>query len=188
MTKLKMTMKMTRLFWGFVSAVLCCQCVLTSCNNDESSQASQDMRAKIQNTRWKMTEVYVAPDEYSIEKVWIPSSQYDKLVIYELSFDDKGNYRSNDLHYSAVVGRGYAIHSGEYHVANNKVYMGLRNTNDDAHGNYNITILQLQGDEMEAEVGWIPNLKYYDDGSGDCVWKSELDKVNMQYLVRMKRF
>ena len=182
-------MKMKRLFGGFVSLVaLCCLCVLTSCNNEENSKESQEMRSKIQNTRWKMTEIYTEPDKYSSEKEWISASNSDHLMIYELSFDDNGHYASNDLHYSAVVGRNIVKHSGEYRVVGNKIYMSVRNTSLDSYGNYNLIIRNLQNDVMEAEVGWIPNLTYYNDGTGNYSEKSEIDKENMSYLVRLKRF
>ena len=81
-------MKKKRLFEGFVSLVaLCCLCVLTSCNNEENSKESQEMRAKIENTRWKMTEIYAEPDMFSTQKQWIPASQTDDLMISELRFD-----------------------------------------------------------------------------------------------------
>ena len=89
---------------------------LASCNSEEDSQESKEWRSQIQNTRWKMTEIFMEPDEYSEEKEWISASNSDHLMIYELSFDDKGHYASNDLHYSAVVGRNIVKHSGEYHV------------------------------------------------------------------------
>lgn len=182
-------MKMKRLFGGFVSLVaLCCLCVLTSCNNEENSKESQEMRAKIENTRWKMTEIYAEPDMFSTQKQWIPASQTDDLMISELRFDSNGNYYSSDMHYSAVVGRNYATHSGEYRVVGNKIYMSVRNTSLDSYGNYNLIIRNLQNDVMEAEVGWIPNLTYYNDGTGNYSEKSELDKENMSYLVRLKRF
>ncbi len=41
---------------------------------------------------------------------------------------------------------------------------------------------------MEADLSWVPNLKYYDDGTGSFVEKTELDKDNMNYLIRLKRF
>ena len=41
---------------------------------------------------------------------------------------------------------------------------------------------------MEADLSWVPNLKYYDDGTGRFVEKTELDKDNMNYLIRLKRF
>ncbi len=180
---------MKRLFWGFVSVALCCLSVLTSCNNEEDSQESQEMRAKIQNTRWKMTEIYTEPDEYSTEKEWIPSSQYGKLQISELSFDDKGNYTSDDMHYSAVVGRNYAKHSGEYRVVGNHIYMSVKKTTLDAYGNYGLEIRGIQNDVMEAELNWVPNYTYYDDGNGNFQQqKTELDKDNMKYLIRLKRF
>jgi hypothetical protein len=40
----------------------------------------------------------------------------------------------------------------------------------------------------EAELNWIPNYAYYDDGNGSYVEKAELDKDNMNYLIRLKRF
>lgn len=179
---------MKRIFWGFVCVALCCLSGLTSCNNEEDSQESREMRAKIQNTRWKMTEIYTWPDEYSDQKVWIPASQTDSLMIYELKFDSNGNYTSDDMHYSAVVGRNYAVHSGEYRVVGNQIYMTLRQTTVEAYGNYCLTVRSLQDDVMEADLNWVPNLKYYDDGTGSFVEKSELDKDNMNYLIRLKRF
>jgi hypothetical protein len=181
-------MKMKRLFWGFVSVAFCCLSVLTSCNNEEDSQESQEMRAKIQNTRWKMTEIYTEPYEYSDEKEWIPASQYGKLMIYELSFDNKGNYISDDMHYSAVVGHNYAVHSGEYHVVGHQIYMVVRKTTLDAYGNYGLDIRSIQNDVMEADLNWVVNLAYYDDGNGNYQRKSELDKDNKTYRIRLKRF
>ena len=167
---------------------LCGTTVLVSCSNEEDSQESKEWRSKIQNTRWKMTEIYTEPDKYSSEKEWISASNSDHLMIYELSFDDNGHYASNDLHYSAVVGRNIVKHSGEYHVVGTKIYMAVRKSDFDAHGNYNLDIRYIEGDIMEAELGWIPNLTYYDDGNGNFQQKSELDKDNMQYLIRLKRF
>jgi hypothetical protein len=40
---------------------------------------------------------------------------------------------------------------------------------------------------MEAVVGWIPNYDYYDDGYGDYQMNMELDRDNMEYLIRLKR-
>lgn len=179
---------MKRLFWGFLSVTLCCLSVLTSCNNEEDSQESREMRAKIQNTRWKMTEIYTEPDKYSTEKEWIPSSKYDKLQILELTFDDKGHYSSNDMHYSAVVGRNYAKHSGEYHVVGNHIYMKVYETTLDAYGNYGLEIRSIQNDVMETDLNWVVNLPSYDDGNGNYQRKSELDKDNMSYRIRLKRF
>lgn len=39
-----------------------------------------------------MTEIYTWPDEYSDQKVWIPASQTDRLMIRELRFDGNGNF------------------------------------------------------------------------------------------------
>jgi hypothetical protein len=161
--------------------------MLASCNNEEDSQESQEMLAKIQNTRWKMTEIYTEPNEYSSQKEWISASQSDKLMIRELRFDSNGTYTSDDMHYSAVVGRNYAVHSGEYHVVGNHIYMGVRKTSIDAYGNYGLDIRSIQNDVMEAELKWIPNLAYYDDGNGNYVKKTELDKDNMNYRIRLTR-
>ena len=181
-------MNMERLFWAFVSVALCCQCVLTSCNNEEDSQESREMRSKIQNTRWKMTEIYTEIDEYSSQKEWIPASQYGKLMIYELLFDDKGNYASDDMHHSVVVGRNYAVHSGEYRVVGNHIYMTVKKSTVEAYGNYGLEIRSIQNDVMEADLNWVINLAYYDDGNGNYQQKTELDKDNMKYLIRLKRF
>ena len=181
-------MKMNRLFVGFVSFAICCLCVLTSCNNEENSKESQETREKIQNTRWKMTEIYIMPDRYSSQREWIAANRCDSLMIYELRFDDKGNYHSDDRHYSAIVGHSNAVHSGEYRVVGKTIYMRLLDTSYDAHGIYNLIINSLQNDVMEAEVGWIPNLEYYDDGTGNYSERCEFDKDNMNYLVRLKRF
>ena len=177
-----------RFLWLAAILSFCGTIVLTSCNSEEDSQESQDMRSKIQNTRWKMTEIYTEPDSYSSEKEWISAGNSNHLMIYELSFDDKGHYASNDLHYSAVVGRNIVKHSGEYHVVGTKIYMSVRDSDFDAHGNYNLEIRYIEGDIMEAVLGWIPNLSYYDDGNGNFQQKSELDKDNMQYLIHLKRF
>ncbi|MBO7046355.1 MAG: hypothetical protein J6W38_08415 [Prevotella sp.] len=177
-----------RILWFAAILSLCGTIVLTSCNNEEDSQESQDMRSKIQNTRWKMTEIYTEPDSYSSEKEWISAGNSNHLIIYELSFDANGNYASDDMHYSAVVGRNSVKHSGEYRVVGTKIYMSVRKSSYDAHGNYNLEIRSIEGDIMEAVLGWIPNLSYYDDGNGNYQQKSELDKDNMQYLIRLKRF
>ena len=66
--------------------------------------------------------------------------------------------------------------------------MSVRKTSVDAYGNYGLEIRSLQNDVMEAELNWIPNYAYYDDGNGSYVEKSELDKDNMNYLIRLKRF
>ena len=92
------------------------------------------------------------------------------------------------MHYSAVVGRNYAVHSGEYRVVGNQIYMALRQTTVEAYGNYGLTIRSLQDDVMEADLNWVPNLKYYDDGTGSFIQMTELDKNNMNYLIRLKRF
>lgn len=179
---MKKAMRRKRLFGGFLSVALCCLCVLTSCNNEENSQESQEMLAKIQNTRWKMTEIYSIQDE------WISASQSSDLMIRELRFDSNGTYTSDDMHYSAVVGRNYTVHSGEYHVVGNQIYMTVHKTNVEAHGNYGLIIHSLQNGVMEAELNWVPNLAYYDDGYGSFVEKTELDKDHMKYQIRLKRF
>ena len=179
---------MKRLLWGFVTIALCSLGILTSCNSAEDSTESQEMRSKIQNTRWKMTEIYTEPNKDSSQKEWISASQSDRLMISELKFDNNGNYSSDDMHYSAVVGRNYAVHSGEYRVVGNHIYMTVKKTSVDAYGNYGLDIRNLQNDVMEAELTWIPNYAYYDDGHGSYVEKAELDKDNMNYLIRLKRF
>ena len=60
-----------RILWLAAILTFCGTIVLTSCNSEEDSQESRDMRSKIQNTRWKMTEIYTEPDSYSSEKEWI---------------------------------------------------------------------------------------------------------------------
>jgi hypothetical protein len=181
-------MEMKRLLWGFVTIALCSLSMLTSCNSAEDSKESQEMREKIQNTRWKMSEIYTEPNKDSSQKEWVSASQSDRLMIRELKFESNGTYTSDDMHYSAVVGRNYAVHSGEYHVVGNHIYMSVRKTSVDAYGNYGLEIRSLQNDVMEAELNWIPNYAYYDDGNGSYVEKAELDKDNMNYLIRLKRF
>lgn len=66
--------------------------------------------------------------------------------------------------------------------------MALRQTTVEAYGNYGLTIHSLQDDVMEADLNWVPNLKYYDDGTGSFIQMTELDKNNMNYLIRLKRF
>ena len=134
----------------------CGTIVLTSCNNEENSKESQELRSMIQNTHWKMTEIYTEPDRYSNEKEWISASNSSHLMIYDLSFDDKGTYTSNDMHYSAVVGRNSVKHSGEYHVVGSKIYMRVLKSSFDAYGNYNLNIRYINNDVMEAELNWLP--------------------------------
>ena len=165
----------------------CGTIVLTSCNNEENSKESQELRSMIQNTHWKMTEIYTEPDRYSNEKEWISASNSSHLMIYDLSFDDKGTYTSNDMHYSAVVGRNSVKHSGEYHVVGSKIYMRVLKSSFDAYGNYNLNIRYINNDVMEAELNWLPNYTYYDDGNGNYQQETELDKDSMEYLIRLKR-
>ena len=98
-------MEMKRLLWGFVTIALCSLSMLTSCNSAEDSKESQEMREKIQNTRWKMSEIYTEPNKDSSQKEWVSASQSDRLMIRELKFESNGTYTSDDMHYSAVVGR-----------------------------------------------------------------------------------
>jgi hypothetical protein len=51
-----------------------------------------------------------------------------------------------------------------------------------------LVIRSLQNDVMEAELNWVPNYAYYDDGNGNFQQKTELDKDNMKYLIRLKRY
>ena len=166
---------------------LCGTTLLTSCVNEENSQESRQWLAKIQNTHWQMTEIFALPNRESYEPEWIPAGDSNYLMIYDLSFDDKGHYSSNDMHNSFVVGRDITKHSGEYHVVGTKIYMHLLKTEYAAHGNYNLTIRDIKDNIMEAVVGWIPNYDYYDDGYGDYQMNMELDRDNMEYLIRLKR-
>ena len=164
----------------------CGMIVLTSCDNEEDSQESREWLSKIQNTHWKMTEIFTLPNQESYEPEWISADDSNCLMIYDLSFDDKGNYTSNDMHNSFVVGRDIVKHSGEYHVVGPKIYMGVRKSEYIAHGNYNLTIRYIKDDVMEAVVNWIPHYASYDNGYGDYQMNMELDKDNMEYLVHLK--
>lgn len=83
---------------------LCGATVLTSCSNEEGSQESREWLSKIQNTHWQMTEIYAFPDMESYEPEWIPAGNSNYLMIYDLSFDDKGHYSSNDMHKASSWG------------------------------------------------------------------------------------